>query len=207
MDLVHLARSDIDEVAKKAAEVLRKGGIVLYPTDTLYGLGVDANNREAIERLKELKGRDKKKPISVIVPSFEQISAYAHMNAHARALAEKFFPGALTLVLPSKNTISAELTLNNSIGIRIPDDAFCLALAREFGLPFTTTSANRAGRETAKDIRHVLEQFGARAHEIDLVIDGGERRGEHPSTVIRCTEETPFVLREGALSREVLGIL
>jgi L-threonylcarbamoyladenylate synthase len=129
------------------------------------------------------------------------------MNAPAVLLAEKFFPGALTLVLPAKDTISKELTLNDSIGVRIPDDTFCLALAREFGLPYTTTSANKAGRETAKDVRHVLEQFGTHAHEIALVIDGGERRGEHPSTVVQVTGETPYVLREGALSKATLGLV
>lgn len=206
MEIIKLSEANTEEAAKRAARVLEKGGIVLYPTDTLYGLGVDATNEEAIERLKDLKGRDKKKPISVIVPSVEHISAYAHMNAPAKQLAEKFFPGALTLVLPAKDTISKELTLNDSIGVRIPDDAFCLALAREFGLPFTTTSANKAGRETAKDVRHVLEQFGNHVHEISLVIDGGERRGEHPSTVVQVTGDTPYVLREGALSRAQLGV-
>lgn len=206
MEFIELSNSNVKETAARAASALSEGGIVLYPTDTIYGLGVDATNHAALVRLKELKGRDKKKPISVIMPDLATIERYAVLGGAARKLAEKFLPGALTLVLPVRDAAFSEITLNNAIGIRIPDDEFCRALSQAFGKPFTSTSANRAGRETARHTNEVLAQFGDRMSEVALVVDGGERKNELPSTVVSCIGETPHVLREGALSREALGL-
>ena len=206
MEILRLEEAGIERAAKKAAEVLRKGKLVLYPTDTLYGLGADATNPKALARLRELKGREKKKPLSVLVPDHASISRYAHMSETARSLAARFLPGALTLVLPATDRIPAEITLNGAIGIRIPDDPFCRALAQAFGKPITATSANKSGRETPATVEEVICQFGPDAHEIALAIDGGSRKGNIGSTVVSVAGETPYVLREGAVSRAALGI-
>ncbi len=206
MEIIRLDDTNVEAAAARAAAVLRAGGIVLYPTDTLYGLGVDAVNRPALERLRALKGREKKKPISVIVAAPEKMDEHVHAHAEARALAEKHFPGALTLVLAAKDTIPTEIQLNGAVGIRIPNDPFALALARAFGKPFTATSANKAGQQTPAAVLDILAQLAPLGHHVDLVIDAGERAGGRPSTVVLYTGDTPYVLREGAISREELGL-
>lgn len=206
MEILHLSKTGVADAAKKAAQVLRNGGIVLYPTDTIYGLAVDATNVRALANLRELKGREAKKPISIVVPSVESISTYAVMNDAARALAERFLPGALTLVMKAKDTVPQELVLAGGIGLRIPDDTFCLALAGAFGKPYTATSANKSGREPGSTVETILTQFGSGAHGIDLVIDDGERRGRKASTVVTTVSGTPYILREGAIARETLGL-
>lgn len=205
MELIKLDGKNLKQAAKKAAEALRKGGIVAYPTDTIYGLGVDPFNAGAVERLKELKGREKKKPISVIVPDVAHINACAVMNDTAKALAEKFLPGPLTLVMPIKR-MSPDITLNDSVGVRVPNDEFCLALAREFGHPYTTTSANKAGQGVPRNVDELMTHFRFELDKIAVIIDGGPRSSPNPSTVVSCIGDTPYILREGALSREELGI-
>lgn len=205
MELIKLDGKNLKEAAKKAAQVLKKGGIVAYPTDTIYGLGVDPFNADAVARLKALKGRETKKPISVIVPDVNHINACAVMNDHARALAEKFLPGPLTLVMPIKH-MPSDITLNDSVGIRVPNDEFCLALAKEYGHPYTTTSANKAGQSVPQTVEELMQHFRFELHKIDLIVDGGPRTSPHPSTVVSCIGDTPYVLREGAISREELGL-
>lgn len=204
MEVLLLSETGVENAAKKAAKILKKGGIVLFPTDTLYGLAVDVTNPKALQRLRDLKGREKKKPISVIVSEVEAISTYAVMDDTAHVLAERFLPGALTLVLQARSMIPQEVTLNGSIGIRVPDDAFCLALARTFGKPYTATSANKSGRETPATVSEVIAQFGHVANEIALAIDDGDRKGRTASTVVTTVDGVPYVLREGAIPREVI---
>lgn len=206
MEILRLTEVNIEQAAQKAALVLKKGGVVLFPTDTLYGLAVDATNPKALAKLRELKGREKKKPISVILSDVASIATYAEMNDAARSLAERFLPGALTLVMKATKHIPEELQLNGAIGIRIPDDSFCLALARAYGKPYTATSANKAGRETPAIIREVLTQFGHEVNDIALAIDDGDRNGKKPSTVVTTVNGVPYVLREGAIpSSEILS--
>ncbi|MES2931685.1 MAG: L-threonylcarbamoyladenylate synthase [Patescibacteria group bacterium] len=206
MEILRLRETSIEDAARKAAHVLKKGGLVLFPTDTLYGIAADATNPKAVALLRTLKGREKKKPISVIVPDVASIERYAVTNDASRVLAERFLPGALTLVLRAKNTIPEELLLNGAIGIRIPDDPFCLALARTFGKPYTATSANKSGRETPASVREVLMQFGHEVNDIALAIDDGDRYGKKPSTVVTTVDGVPYVLREGAIpSGEILS--
>lgn len=207
MKFIRVAEVGVAVAAKAAAGVLRAGGIILYPTDTLYGLGVDALNTVAIEKLRHLKGREKKKPMSIIVPDVPALRVYANLSDEASALAHKHLPGALTLVLSAREAIPASLTLHGTIGVRIPNDPFALALAQAFGRPYTATSANRAGHPTQSTPMEIISHFGHASHGIDLVIDDGSRAGGVPSTVVRCTDNTPVVLREGVLSREDLGIV
>lgn len=206
MEILRLSETSVEDAAKKAAKILAKGGLVLFPTDTLYGIAADATNPRALAKLRELKGREKKKPISVIVPDTASIERYADLNDASRMLADRFLPGALTLVLRAKDTIPNELLLNGAIGLRIPDDPFCLALARAFGKPYTATSANKSGRETPGTIREVLMQFGRDVNDIALAIDDGDRHDKKPSTVVTTVDGVPYVLREGAIpSREILS--
>ncbi len=201
MEIIRLSHTDIYTAAQKAALVLKRGGIVVYPTDTLYGMAVLATDKNAIGRLKELKGREKKKPVSVVVPDIETLKKYGVLNEKAEQLAHKFLPGPLTLVVSGTTLLPDELMLNGQIGFRIPNEPFCLELARVLGAPYTATSANRAGQPTPPTAHDILEQFGSLAHNIDLVIDDGTRDGGLPSTVVRCGSEI-HILREGAVAKE-----
>lgn len=206
MELIRLTDKNLKDAAHRAADVLRQGGIVAYPTDTIYGLAVDPWNSEALERMKELKGRERKKPISVLVPDVHHIKECGELTPSAKALAEKFLPGPLTLVVPAKSRMPEGVMLNGTIGIRIPNDPFCLALAKAYGQPFTTTSANKAGMAVPDDVEGIMREFARELHHIALIVDGGPRKGSTPSTVVSCVGDTPYVLREGALSKTDLGL-
>ncbi len=206
MKFLHISDVGQEAAVAEAARALSVGGIVLYPTDTLYGLGVDALNEEAIERLRHLKGRERRKPVSILVADVGALSEHGELHSDARALAERHMPGALTLVVQAKPHIPESLTLNNAIGMRVPNDPFALALARAFGKPFTATSANLAGHRTHSQPMDIVVALGSNTHLVDLVIDDGPRDGEYPSTVVLYTGEQPLILRPGLLSREELGL-
>lgn len=192
--------------AQKAASVLRQGGIVLFPTDTLYGLAVDATNPKAVQELRVLKGREPNKPLSVIVSDLASMKHYAVVTEEAETLAERFLPGPLTLVLRATKAMSPTCTFEGTIGMRIPADAFCLALAREFGKPFTATSANKSGLESLGTVHQIIEQLAGTLPGIALTVDAGEKSGTMASTIVRITSDAPEVLREGMLTREDLGL-
>ncbi|MEK7602104.1 MAG: L-threonylcarbamoyladenylate synthase [Patescibacteria group bacterium] len=207
MKILQLHEVGVEAAAKEAALVLRKGGIVLYPTDTLYGLAVDAGNIPALTRLRELKGREKKKPISIVVKSHTVLEEYAELTEEAHTLAQRFLPGPLTLVVPARPAVAAELLLNGAVGLRIPNHPFTTAFSRIFGKPYTATSANRSGLISATSVAEAIEQFGPRVQEIDLVIDAGICENNTPSTVLIYQDGILRVLREGKMSREELGLI
>jgi|TARA_Y100000310_G_scaffold341769_1_gene442000 L-threonylcarbamoyladenylate synthase len=180
-----------------AVNALQKGEIVLYPTDTLYALGVDVGNRDALKKLYALKGREEGKQTSVLVSDMEMAEKYGVFSSKARALAEKFLPGPLTLVVPKKGKE------DETIGIRIPDHEFSLELVKAFGGPITATSANVSGEESKTTVQEILEQFGDKSQEIDMVVDHGKMPGT-PSTVAQVIDGNIVVLREGAIQKELL---
>ncbi|MEK7509378.1 MAG: L-threonylcarbamoyladenylate synthase [Patescibacteria group bacterium] len=194
-----LSINDLAAVAK-AADVLARGGVILYPTDTLYGLGADALSDEAVAKVRAIKGRDEKKPIHAIVADLGMAAKYAEVSEAARKLAQKFLPGPLTLILKKKSGIEASIAKGmDTFSIRIPDNQFCLDLAKAFGKPFTTTSANTAGMQPERSVKKILTQLGENAQRIDLVIDAGELPKRQPSTVVDVSSGEVKVLREGAI--------
>jgi L-threonylcarbamoyladenylate synthase len=206
MKIIRLTETNHKDAAREAAEALRKGGIILYPTDTLYGLAVDALNPHALARLRAIKGREKRKPISVALPSVAHIESHAVLTPQSRAIAEQFLPGPLTLVLTAYPHVPEELTLNGAVGIRVPNDPFVLALAEAFENPFTATSANRSGWSAPTNIPDALEHFGPAIDQLALIIDDGERGSGLSSTVVSFAGDTPVILREGVITREQLGL-
>jgi L-threonylcarbamoyladenylate synthase len=206
MEIIHLSETHTRDAAKKAARALESGELIIYPTDTLYGIGADVSSAIAVQRLRELKGRNSNKPISVIMPNVRDIHLYAEVNEIAQSFIDRFLPGPLTIVLPAKSTISANITMNGSIGVRVPNNPFTLELGKLFAKPYTATSANRSGRETPHNVHAILQQFGHDIHDVTLAIDDGDRLGGVGSTIISCLTETPHMLREGLLSKAELGI-
>ena len=186
-----------------AVEVLRAGGVVLYPTDTLYALGVDALSDEAVAKVFAIKGRGERKFISAVFSDMAMVERYAEVNDAAKRLAEKFLPGPLTLVLKKKAGIETGIARDmGTIGIRIPNHPFCLALAKEFGKPITATSANISGEETKNSVDEIVKQLGSAAEHIDLAIDAGELPPSLPSTVLDLSGAEPKILREGVILSE-----
>ncbi|MES2134987.1 MAG: L-threonylcarbamoyladenylate synthase [Patescibacteria group bacterium] len=184
-------------------DILANGGIVLYPTDTLYGLGVDAVNSDALKKLRVLKGREEGKPISIVVSDMKMAEEHAEVTPLALKLAEAFLPGKLTLILKAKDNLPLELTAGTgTVGIRIPNHILCLNLARELGRPYTATSANVSDMEPKSSVPAILAQFGSASSLIDRTIDVGELLESLPSTVVDARGALPHIIREGAVSRQ-----
>ena len=182
-----------------AVDVLRAGGLVAMPTDTVYGIGVALDAKDGLARLFAAKGRPLDKAIVLLVTDLEQAASVGVLSPTARALAERFWPGGLTLVLAqaSDARLPAVLTAGAAtIGVRLPAHDCPRALARVLG-PLPVTSANLSGQPDALDVAGVMAQLGDR---VDLILDGGPARGGMPSTVVDCSGDEPRVLRVGAIS-------
>ena len=173
--------------------------IILYPTDTIYGLGVDATDPTAIRALKELKGRPEDKHISIAVSDVAMMQEYAEVTPLAKKLIKAFLPGKLTIVLKPRN-LPVELGVESGeIGIRIPNHPAPLALIRELGKPIPATSANVSGMPSLPAVSDILKQFGGKASLITRVINGGILPPSEPSTVVDARGVGPVIIREGAI--------
>jgi L-threonylcarbamoyladenylate synthase len=193
--------SNVIEAASGIANAVRKlkeGGVVAFPTDTLYALGADATNPNAIERVFGIKGREAGKPLPLFVSGGEMARRYARLTPDAEALARRYWPGALTLVLERRPGFeSAALAGGDTMALRAPDHQVALALVEGLDRPVTGTSANLAGGPDPVTAGDVIEALGDR---VDLVLDGGACPRGQPSTIVDCTSSPPRVLREGAIS-------
>lgn len=193
----------LQQAVSRARDELDADGVILYPTDTVYGLGADAFSDEAVEKIYAIKGRDPQNPISCVVADLETAAEFVEVNDVARKLAEKFLPGPLTMILKKKKEITGGIARGiDTIAIRIPRNEFCLTLARAYGRPFTTTSANLSGLPTGSTVDEILEQLGETSQLIDLSIDGGRLEDRKPSTIIDLATGLPSVLRTGVISEE-----
>lgn len=188
--------ADLDGLAL-AADVVKKGGLVCFPTDTVYGLGCDPRNSSAVERLMGAKG-GRTKAMPVLVKDLENAERLARLHDGAKKLARKFWPGPLTMVVPALETLPSILVPDGTVGLRSPKHAVCLTL---LGLCFGAlvgTSANMTGRRPAVSAEEAAENLGDR---VDLVIDGGRAPLGLASTVVDLTKSKLNVLREGPIGR------
>jgi tRNA threonylcarbamoyl adenosine modification protein (Sua5/YciO/YrdC/YwlC family) len=180
----------IDQVV----ELLRRGGIIAYPTDTYYGIGCDIMNKKAIERIYQLRQRNKKKPFSFICSSLKNISHYAKVTNYAYKNMRRLLPGPYTFVLAgSKLVPKIMLTKRKTAGIRVPDNRICMALVEALGNPIISTSAKAPDGTIFYDASLIQEHFGNR---LDAVIDGGHVPGQ-PSSVVSIIDDAPEIIREG----------
>jgi L-threonylcarbamoyladenylate synthase len=186
----------------EAASVLRRGGIVAYPTDTLYGLAVDPRNDEAIGRLFAVKGRDAATAIALIAADRSQAEHAGHFGPIERRLAAAFWPGPLTIVVPAGVGLSVRLTRRGTLGVRVPGHAVARALAAGFGECITATSANRTGAVPPATPAEVMAAFADDPDAIDLLLDAGPAPGGVPSTIVEVLESGPALLRAGAIAWE-----
>jgi len=179
---------------QRAVDILTKGGILVYPTDTNYGIGCDILNKKAIERIYQLKQRDKSKPFSFICSELKNISHYAKVSNYAYKTMKRLLPGPYTFILEgSKLVPKIMLTKRKTAGIRVPDHKICLELVKGLGNPIITTSATMPDGSTLNEPSLIHERFGSR---VDLVIDGDVVSGK-PSSVVSLIDDMPVVIRKG----------
>jgi L-threonylcarbamoyladenylate synthase len=190
----------------RAVDVLRDRGVVAYPTDTFYGLAVDPRSPEATAKLFRVKRRSPSTAIPLIAASIEQAERVATFSAADRRLAERFWPGPFTLVMPARPGLAdAILAGGTTVAVRVPAHPIACALASEFGFCITSTSANESGDPPAVSADDVVSAVGER---IDLLLDAGRTQGGPPSTVVEVTAAGPRIIREGAVPWDrVLGSL
>ncbi len=190
---------------KRAKQVLRGGGLVAFPTDTVYGLGAAVLNPEAVSRLYHVKGRAEEKAIAVLAAGEKGLKKVAKpLPEMATRLAERFWPGPLTLVVWRKEELPKEVSPYETVAVRVPNHELALALLEACG-PLAVTSANRAGKVSPLSAMDVLSTLGG---SFDLLLDGGPAPGGVPSTVVDCTQDAPYVLRAGPISaKDIIAAL
>ena len=196
-------KSDLEKQIKKAISVLKNGGVVAYPTDTVYGLGACMTDITAVDRIFQVKGRPKGMALPVLLTDYSQIrEIVVSIPPVAQQLADEFFPGALTIILPKSDAVPDIITGGGrTVAFRIPNHPVPLSLIKGLGKPIVGTSANLSGQPSTLTAAAVRLQIG---DKIDMVIDGGRCPGGVESTVIDLSGDRPIVRRKGAISIERL---
>jgi tRNA threonylcarbamoyl adenosine modification protein (Sua5/YciO/YrdC/YwlC family) len=178
----------------RVVEILRNGGVIAYPTDTQYGIGCDIMNKKAIQRIYQLRQRDKKKPFSFMCSDLKNISLYAKVTNYQYKTLRRLLPGPYTFILSGTKMVpKMMLTNRNTTGIRVPDHAICLQMVEELGNPILSATAKTPAGDMFLDPSLIYDHFGGR---LDVVIDGGPVAGSS-SSVISLIDDTPEVIREG----------
>lgn len=191
-----------NEKIRKIGETLKQGKIVVFPTETVYGIGVNGLDKKAVRKLYEVKQRPLDKPISLLVSDFEMIEKVAKdISELEYKIMRKYFPGPLTIVLNKKDIVPDEVTANGkTVGIRMPDNEDTLKIIKEAGFPIATPSANISGRPSGTNIDMIMKDF---EDKVDLYVDGGESKIGMPSTIIRVENNQIKVLRQGSINIEI----
>ncbi|MBI1921089.1 MAG: threonylcarbamoyl-AMP synthase [Geobacter sp.] len=178
----------------KVADILRNGGLIAYPTDTTYGIGCSIFNKKGVERIYQIKQREKKKPFSFICSDISDVTRYARVSNFAFNILKRHLPGPYTFVLEATRVVPDLLvTKQKTVGIRIPDNPICLAIVKELGHPIVTTSANLTGEEPIGDPLQIERELGK---QLDLVVDGALLPA-YVSSVVSLIDDVPEVLRKG----------
>ncbi len=187
-----------------ASRIVKNGGLAIYPTDTVYGLGCDPLNTEAVKRVLKAKSGKREKPLPILASSKEQVERIAFLSEKARKIAEKFWPGSLTVVLLKRKALPNIVTLNlDSVGVRVPQHETAIQLIALSGGLLVGTSANRTGGKPPRTAQEAAGQIGG---DVDIIIDGGPTALGVSSTVVDLTADTPRILREGPVSlKEILS--
>jgi tRNA threonylcarbamoyl adenosine modification protein (Sua5/YciO/YrdC/YwlC family) len=201
-----------ESAIQEAVSYLGAGKIIVYPTDTLYGLGCDAMNEKAVEKVRLIKKRGKRKPFSVIVKDIESIKKIAFVDKNKEKIIKALLPGAFTLILSGPRNISPSVTAGkNSIGVRIPNHPVTRSISQNFENPIITTSVNFSGQEPVNDPFKIVEIFRGTDIAPDLILDGEKIKNPKPSVAIDISRNHPQITRSGmmdiARTKELLEIL
>ena len=186
---------------KEPAQIIQEGGIVIFPTETVYGIGVNGLNETAIKKLYEVKQRPTNKPISLLVNSIEMIEKVAKdITEIEYDLIKRFLPGPLTIVLKKKDIVPDIVTAGfDTIGIRMPENEIALKLIEYAGVPIATPSANISGRPSGTNLKAIMKDFN---DKVDYFIDGGISKIGVASTIVQVVNDNPYILRKGKISEE-----
>ncbi len=197
--MMEIVKTIGSEWKRRAIEVLARGELVAFPTDTVYGLGADAFNDQAVRKLYLAKSRSHEKAIPVLIANLEQFADVVDRTTFAAMLlVEKFWPGPLTIVLGQASGLASSISAGDTVGVRIPDHPIARELILEAG-PLAVTSANRSGESEACTAEEIETNLGP---QVQLLVDGGRTLGGQPSTVVDCTQDPPKILRVGPISEE-----
>ena len=191
---INLKKIDSDTI-KQAQEIINNGGVLIYPTDTIYGLGCDAANAQAVKKIQSLKGRDKHHPFSIICPDLTNISQLAYVSNYSYRIIKKYLPGPFTFILPATKLVPklVQHPKTKTVGIRIPDHPVCLALLKELNKPIVTTSVNKHGEAPARNPDIICNDW---LNKVDCFLDAGMLDDE-ASTVVDLTNDLPVIIRQG----------
>ena len=186
---------------REPAQIIKNGGIVIFPTETVYGIGTNGLDENAIRKLYEVKQRPLNKPISLLVNNIEMVEKIAkNITKIEYKLMERFFPGPLTVILEKRDIIPDILTSNtNTVGIRMPSGEIAKKLIEFAGVPLATSSSNISGKPSGTNINDIKKDFEGK---VDCFVDNGESELGIPSTVIKIIDNTPHILRQGVISEE-----
>ena len=200
--IIKMDPDNIDyDVIKEAAEIINRGGVVVFPTETVYGIGADALNDEAVDKIFKAKGRPQDNPLIVhIAETSELYDLSKEVPENAKLLAEKYWPGPLTMILYKKDILSDKITAGlDTAAIRFPENKIALAIIKESKKPIAAPSANTSGKPSPTEASHVIEDlFG----KVDMIIDGGSTYIGLESTVVDMTGDIPMILRPGGITKE-----
>lgn len=194
-------RNNIDfEKLKEPAKIIKDGGIVIFPTETVYGIGTNGFNEESIRKIYELKKRDFKKPISLLVSNMDMVKMVAKdISDLEYALMERFFPGPFTIILKKKNDVPDILTANgDTVGVRMPSGEIAKKLIEYANVPIATPSANISGKPSGTNINDIIKDFDGK---VDCIIDSGESKLGVASTIVKVIDNVPHILREGSITK------
>lgn len=186
---------------QQAADILKKGGAVVYPTDTVYGLGADIFNRQAVERVYKIKKRLPGEPLLVMVDSLAMAKSLAVFNKKREEIFKKLLPGLVSLLLPKKDKVPAWISgPRKTIGLRLPQNKTAINLVGKCGFPITSTSANISGQQPPREARAIYNQFKNKKYQPDLILDAGTLPVSLPSTILDLSGKKVKIIRVGAVS-------
>jgi len=200
--LTEIIKEENPESPAIAALMINNGGIIIYPTETLYGLGANALSEISVRRVFIAKGRPYGKPIPILVKDIEMFDEVANVTEQASKLIGSFLPGALTLVLNEKINFPGLITADTGkVAVRISNHPFVKQLFKYISQPLTSTSANISGQDNLYDVNSIYDAFNSK---VDLIIDSGSLHPSKGSTVVDLTKSPPSIIREGEISRELI---
>ncbi|NCN87350.1 MAG: threonylcarbamoyl-AMP synthase [Candidatus Pacebacteria bacterium] len=199
MEIISIKTTTQKNIIDKIVQTLSKGGLVIFPTETTYGAGVDATNQEAVDKLLSYKARREGKPLSIAVPDRDMAEKYVEVNSSAAEIYRNFLPGPFTVVSKSKGKTARGVESEfGTLGVRIPDYSLVLDFLKVFNRPVTATSANSSGKKRPYKIDDILNNLSEKQKKlIDLIVDVGELPHNKPSTIIDTTMSAPMTLRQG----------
>lgn len=204
MKVINLSEN-FNEVIKEAVLVLKRGGIIVYPTDTLYGLGANALDQYAVDKIFKIKKRPKTKPLPIAIKNINWAKELAYVNLKEERILKVIWPGKVTVVLQKRKIVPYILTANKkSVAMRMINLDFVDKILSYFGYPITSTSANISNEEHSNKISKIIERFKKEKYQPDLIIDAGDLRHSEPSTILDLTTDKPKILRIGPTKPEEL---